>query len=196
MPEQLWWFVARAGGIVALALSAAAVWWGLLFSSKVMQGRPKPKWLLDLHRYLGGSALVFTIIHMVALVADSYVSFGLYELLVPFASTWNPGAVAWGIVGFYLLVAVEVTSLFMQRVPRTLWKWIHLSSYVMLWAGLIHGLQAGTDASHPLYQAGTYGAVGLTVWLTSYRILTQRKLTKRPTPRPVAVGSESDRKET
>ena len=176
MSEQLWWYVARSGGIVALFLAAASVIYGLLLSSKITGRDPGPKWLLDLHRYLGGGTVIFTLIHMAALMLDSYVSFGLVDVFVPGASQWNPAAVAWGIVGFYLLMAVQVTSMLMSKIPRRWWKWIHMSSYAMLWAGLIHGLQAGTDASHPLYMGGTVAIIGGTVWLTGYRILTQKKL--------------------
>lgn len=185
MTEQIWWYTARASGIVALGLVAASVMWGLLFSSRLLQDRPSPRWLLDLHRFLGGLAVVFTGLHLVALAADSYVTFGVLDLLVPFASDWNPAAVAWGVVGGYLLVAVQGSSLMMKRLPRKLWKWIHLTSYLMLWMGLIHGLTAGTDATHPLYIAGTTAVVGSTVWLTGFRILTQRKLQPRASPPPI-----------
>ena len=96
--EQLWWYVARSGGITALALSGLAVIWGLVLSTKVMDGTPTPKWLLSMHRWLGGLTVSFTAVHIGALVADSYVHFGLTEILVPYASEWKPGAVAWGIV--------------------------------------------------------------------------------------------------
>jgi hypothetical protein len=80
-------------------------------STKVTGKRPRPNWTLDLHRFLGGLALVFTAVHVLAIIADSYVSFGLTQVLVPLTSTWHPVAVAWGIEGLYLLAAVEVTSL-------------------------------------------------------------------------------------
>lgn len=95
MNPQLWWYVARAGGIVALGLSGASVIWGLLMSSRVMQGRPRPAWLLDLHRFLGALTVIFTIVHVVALYLDEFVQFSIVDLLVPFASAWNTGAVAW-----------------------------------------------------------------------------------------------------
>jgi hypothetical protein len=97
--NQLWWYVARAGGLLSWALLAGAVLWGLALSSRAFGKRPRPAWLLDLHRYLGGLALVFLGVHVVAIVLDGYVHFGLSQVLVPFASTWHPGAVAWGIVG-------------------------------------------------------------------------------------------------
>ena len=111
MSGTLPWFVARSSGLIAWALLAASVVWGLAISTRVLNGRPRPAWLLDLHRYLGGIATVFVAVHIVALLGDTYVHFGLASVLVPFASSWHPVAVAWGISAFYLLLAVEVTSL-------------------------------------------------------------------------------------
>ena len=96
--NQLWWYVARSGGIVAWALLAGSVLWGLALSTKVLRGRPRPNWILDLHRFLGGLALVFTGIHVGSLILDSYVHFGLVEVLVPFTGAWHPVAVAWGVI--------------------------------------------------------------------------------------------------
>jgi len=119
MSAQLPWYVARASGVVAWALLAGSVLWGLAMTTRTVGRLVRRPWLLDLHRFLGGLALVFTVIHVAAIVADTYVHFGLAEALVPFASGWHPVAVAFGIVGFYLLVAVQVTSLARDRIPRS-----------------------------------------------------------------------------
>ena len=79
------WYVARSSGLVAWGLLAAAVVWGLLMTSKVLRGRVKNSWLLDLHRWLGGLALTFTGVHVLAIMGDSYVHFGLASVLVPLA---------------------------------------------------------------------------------------------------------------
>ncbi len=186
--EQLWWYVARSGGIMALLLTGLAVVWGLALSTKVMNGAPAPKWLLALHRWIGGLSVVFTGVHIVALVADSYVSFGLLDILVPFASDWKPGAVAWGIVTMYLLLAVQLTSMMMKRIPRKWWKLIHMSSWGLFWTGLVHGVTAGTDAAHPAYIAVTGAMTLLITFLTGYRIFTVRRRPKRSGP---AVGGGS-----
>lgn len=170
MNEQLWWYIARSTGIVAWALLAASVVWGLALSTKITNGRPRPNWLLDLHRFLGGLALVFTGVHMGALVLDSYVDFGLTDLLVPMASSWQPGAVAWGVAGFYLLLAVEITSLLRPRLPRRVWKWTHMLSFPLFAASTAHGLLAGTDATGgPLFIA-MLAASALVFALTVARI--------------------------
>ena len=79
MSDTLPWYVARAAGLVGWGLLAAATLWGLALSTKVLGKRPRPNWLLDLHRWLGGVALVFTGVHVVALLADTYVHFGVDE---------------------------------------------------------------------------------------------------------------------
>jgi hypothetical protein len=109
--EQIWWSVARPGGIVAWAQVTVAVRWGLLLSTKAAAKASEPAGLLDLHRFLGGLSVPFTALHLIGLVADSHVSFGWAEILIPGASAWKPAAVSWGAVALHLLVEVEGASL-------------------------------------------------------------------------------------
>ena len=95
---------------------------GYLVATKLLGRRPTPAWILDLHRFLGGAAVVLTGVHLVAILVDSYVHFDLVAILVPFASDWNPIAVAWGIAALYLLAAVEITSLLRRSLPNRLWR--------------------------------------------------------------------------
>lgn len=176
--DQLWWFVARSGGIVALALSAASVIWGLLLSTKAAGPKPRPAWLLDLHRFLGALSVVFTAIHVAALMLDSYVSFGLVDVFVPMASSWQPGAVAWGVIAMYLLVAVQASSVVMKRLPRKVWRAVHMLSFGVFGAGMIHGFTAGTDAANPVYVGASTAAIIVTVFLTAFRALSPSRATR------------------
>ena len=193
MTEQIWWYVARSSGIVAWALAAAAVAWGLLASSKILGGRLTAKWIVDLHRFLGGLTVVFVAVHLASLLADSYVEFSIADLLVPFASEWHPAAVAWGIVAFYLLIAVEVSSLGMRRIPRRWWRAVHFSSFALFATGTIHALTAGTDVANPAFRWTVVATVAIVTFLTAYRALTSRRVRRtldrqawrvssRPTP--------------
>jgi len=188
--EQVWWYIARSGGIVALILSAASVFWGLLLSSRYLKGGPKPAGLLNLHKYLGALTVVFSLVHLVGLYFDSYVEFGIAELLLPFRSAWKPVEVAAGVIAFWLLLAVQATSMVMKRLPRRLWKWIHLASYVMLPLGIVHGITAGTDAGSSWYQLISGGLIGLLVFLTAWRAIKVpgRRRAATPTPEPAALG--------
>ena len=86
---------------------------------------------------------MFVAIHLIGLLADSYVGFSVADLFVPMASKWRPGAVAWGIVGLYVVLAVELTSLVMRRLPRRVWHGIHLLSFVSLVLVTLHASRRG-----------------------------------------------------
>lgn len=179
MTAQLGWHVARASGIVAWALLSASVVVGLLLSTRLTRGRPTPAWLTDMHRFLGGAAVTFTGLHVAGIVADTYVHFGLADVLVPGASSWRPGAVALGVVSLYLLAAIELTSLFMRRLPRALWRRVHMASFGLFWLATFHFLLAGTDAGHPLARWGTNLTALAVMFLTFVRVLSPRPRGRR-----------------
>jgi DMSO/TMAO reductase YedYZ heme-binding membrane subunit len=171
---QFWWYVTRASGIVAWLMLTASVIWGVILSTKAFPEQRRPAWLLDLHRWLGGLTVSFVAIHLIALVADSYVHFTLIDLAVPFASDWKPGAVALGVIATWLLVAVEVTSLAMRRLPKRVWRAIHLSSYAVFWLASIHAALAGTDRAQRLYQVTAAASIIAVAWALMYRLANRR----------------------
>jgi DMSO/TMAO reductase YedYZ heme-binding membrane subunit len=158
--EQFWWYLARAGGSVAWLLLAASVGLGLLQAGKLVSRPAGRSWVAETHQFLGTLATVFTSIHLLALVADGYVHFGWSEIFIPMASEWQPGAVAAGVVAFWLLMAVEATSLAKRRLPRALWRTVHHLSIPMFILGTVHGVLAGTDTSAPFYLV-VAGVLGL-----------------------------------
>lgn len=168
---QLWWHVSRAAGLVAWGLSVAAVLWGLALSTRALGGRPRAPWLLDLHRFLGGATVVFVGLHLIGLWADSYVSFGPRELLVPMASAWKPGAVTVGVIAFYCLLAVELSSLVMHKLPKRWWHGVHLLSYVVFMGGTAHLLWAGTDSHHVALRSTVALAAATVTFFLIYRVI-------------------------
>ena len=152
MNPQLWWYFARASGMVAAVLLVASLVWGVLMATRALKPVDRPAWMLAMHRWFSGLAVTGVVIHIAALVADSYVHFGTKEILVPMASSWKPGAVTLGVVAMYLLVLVQATSLAMKRLPKRVWRGIHLSSYALTWLVFVHAGLAGTDVSNRVYQ--------------------------------------------
>ena len=158
------WYVARSSGFVAWGIALASILWGLAYAARFFGRRPAPWWMLGMHRWLGALAVVFTGVHVVAILANHYVHFGVLDVLIPMRASWHPLAVAWGIVATYLLIAVEVTSLVKHRLPHPVWHAIHLSSYALFAFATVHLLSAGTS-SKSLLTTGVSVSLGCLVVL-------------------------------
>jgi DMSO/TMAO reductase YedYZ heme-binding membrane subunit len=167
--------------MVAAAMLVASLVWGVLLSTRALRPVDRPAWLLAMHRWLSTLAIVGTALHLGALVADNYVHFGARELLVPMASSWQPGAVAVGVVGFYLLVLIELSSLVTRHLPKRLWHGMHLMSYAMVWLVVVHAGMAGTDASNRVYQAVALLLTVVAVTATVLRVVMGRHVAQRRT---------------
>lgn len=188
MTNELWWYVARSCGTVAWVLLTTACLWGLAVAGRLRRRPMTPAWLLDLHRHLGGLAVVFVALHVAGLMGDKYIHFGLAEVFVPLASSWRPGAVAWGVAGLYLLIAVEVTSLVRRSLPRRVWRATHMLSFPLFAASTVHLLQSGTDTRQPIVRVAVFGVIGLVVTCTGLRTSARhrKRATVAPTARTVA----------
>ncbi len=153
MNEKFWWYLSRSSGIVALVLLVASLVWGVLLATRALKPHDRPAWLLDLHRWLGGMALAMTALHLLGLVLDGYVSFGLVDLFVPGAASYKPVAVAFGVLSMYVMVAVQVSGYLRKQLSPKLWRAIHVSSYGLVWGAALHAGLAGTDTVNRAYQA-------------------------------------------
>lgn len=171
MNEKIWWYLSRSSGIVALVLLVASLVFGVLLATRVLKPIDRPAWLLDLHSWLGGSALVMTGLHLLGLSLDGYIGFGPAELFVPGASEFRPLAVAIGVLSFYVLVAVQLTSYFRRRLSKRVWHGVHLLSYALVWGATVHAGMAGTDTVNRAYQGLAVALTALAVAATAIRVL-------------------------
>ena len=167
-----------------------------VLSTRAAARASQPKSLLDLHRFLGGLSVVFTGIHLLGLVMDSYVHFGWVEILIPEQSEWQPRNVSWGVVAFYLLLAVEITSLFMKKLPRPLWRQVHRMSFGLYVFATIHGLEAGSDTSNSWYQIAMLASINVVAFLVILMILAHRKSAPSSRSRAVAPDTAPAREPT
>lgn len=178
MNEQVWWYLSRSSGIVAMALLVASVVWGVLLATRALKPHDRPAWLLDLHRWLGGMALVMTGLHMLGLVLDGWVSFGFAELFVPGASPYRPLAVALGVVSMYVMVAVQASAYMRRRLPARVWRGIHVSSYGVIWTATIHAGMAGSDTVNRAYRVLALLLTMIAVAATVIRVVAPARGTR------------------
>lgn len=174
MNEHSMWYLSRASGMVAWVVLGVSCLWGILLVTRILKPADRPAWLLDLHRYLGALSLVTTAAHMLALVGDNYVYFGWRELLMPNASPWNTTAITWGVLAFYLLVVIQVSSWATKWLPRALWHAVHLLSYVLFVMVTVHGFMAGTDSSNIVFFTIAVAFIAILAFAFGVRLLQGR----------------------
>jgi len=162
--NEVWWYLSRSSGIVATVLIVAALIGGLLFSARATGDRHKPNWWLDLHNYLGGLALIFTLIHLVAVYLDEFSSIGLVQILIPHtAPGWRWG-MTWGVISTYAIAVVVFTSWPKRWGSRRTWVAIHLVSIPgTIFAG-VHAWMVGSSRHQLWFQAMLAAMVGLSVY--------------------------------
>lgn len=180
MSEQFWWYIARSSGFVAWTLLTLGLVWGVLLATRVLKPYDKPGWLLDLHRWLGALTVGFVAVHLVALVADNYVTFTFVDLFVPFASPYQRFAVGLGVLALYLLLVVELSSVYMRKISARRWRMIHVWAYVVVLLTSWHAVLAGTDVGRGVY---TFAAIALSV-TPAFALLV--RVIKRPARRAPA----------
>ncbi|MFM7061461.1 MAG: hypothetical protein ACKOZL_09790 [Actinomycetes bacterium] len=163
--NHAWWYLARSSGLTAWLLLVASLVMGTMASGRLTERSGARRWLLDLHPWVSGLALSTVILHILAIVADSAVDISLTRGLVPFASPWRASAVAWGAVAFWLMVAVQGTSLARASIPKRWWHGIHLTSYVLAVLATLHSILSGSDVHLRIVSA--LMAAGVTVAVAS-----------------------------
>lgn len=179
-----WWFLTRSTGIVAAALAVTSLAWGFFFTSRTMGSRLRANWWLSLHKWLGGMTLSFVVAHMAVSWLDEDQALRLVDLVVP------SGAVGWsigyGVIAAWLFALVVLPSVvrIRRRLPRWLWRTVHLLAVPAVVLTGIHTALAGTDITSQVFILGFSLLVAFAVFTLTIRLLGLGSRSRRP---PVAA---------
>ena len=125
--------------------------------------------MLDLHRFLGGLATIFTGVHIGSILLDSYTHFGWPTSSYRSHRRGTPTERV-GVVALYVLLTVELTSLARRYLPNRIWRRIHVASLPLYGLATIHFLVAGTDAHETLPRVFMFVVTTAVVGLTIVRV--------------------------
>lgn len=163
------WVASRAFGIVAyLTLTADAVF-GLFVSTGLADRWVARVRSMEVHRWLSGVALSLTAAHALVLLLDSTVRFDALDVLVPFAASYRPLAVALGSLALYAMYVVRESFAWRPRIGVRAWSRLHALAFVAFAMATGHGLFAGSDSVRPWMRAIYLIAVVLVVVLSVHR---------------------------
>lgn len=156
------WYITRASGLVAAFALVALMLSGIGFITGYTFKLLEPLTAWATHKALAYVFGVSVVIHVVALLFDTYVPFNIAQALLPFASNYQPVTIAgyhlgslWvalGVFALYGVLAIIISSLlWIDKKPYT-WKALHFLAYMVMIFIFFHALYIGTDLTHGMFR--------------------------------------------
>ncbi len=149
------WITGRGFGIAAYLDLTLLVFSGIWFRHPWRRIHPviAPQVQLQIHRLLAFGVVVFTLVHVVALSADSFAHVGWMGAFVPGAAAYRPFAIALGTLSLYLGVIIFGSAAWAGRLFGSSWVRIHHGAVAVFALAWFHGVLAGSDTPvlRPMY---------------------------------------------
>lgn len=148
------WYVTRSSALVGFFLLYLSFLFGLAIRTSFVRKLISPADAFSVHCWISLQALVFALVHGVSLLFDKMIIFSWKDILVPFVfrsagSGLNvPGAdelVAFGVLSFYLMIALVITSYSRRFISQKVWRSIHFMNIGLYILSFLHALYLGTD---------------------------------------------------
>lgn len=173
--DKHFWYLSRAGGVIAYALFWLAVVFGLLLSTRLGKHFNAAR-VFALHQYLSLMAVGFAAFHAGILLADNYLNLHIWQILVPFGFQTDRVGVALGQMGFWLLFICAFSFYIKKYIGQSVWRWLHFLTFTAYMLISIHVFMVGSD-SRALPLLLFYASSQTLVFvLTSYRLLMMKQV--------------------
>ena len=179
LTEKTPWYFTRSAGTVAYLLLAGSTIWGLLLSTKLIKETIPAALSLAMHNILSWLAVALTGLHALALLWDSYYTYTLADLTIPFIGPYQPGWVGLGIIGFYLMFLTSLSFNLRKQIGQKRWRQLHYATFGVYILATVHGVMAGTDSGNPGMQLLYWGSGIIILFLTNFRLLMGKGKTAR-----------------
>jgi methionine sulfoxide reductase heme-binding subunit len=166
----LFWITSRAAGIAALVLASLAVCLGLSMQTRLIGRIGKPK-LRVIHESLSLASIASIFVHGLALLGDSYLHPSVFDISVPFVSSYETIWTALGIIAGWGIVLLGLSYYVRNHIGAQRWRTLHRFTALVWLLGLAHSLGEGTDSGQIWFLAmiGVVAipALALLIWRMS-----------------------------
>ena len=189
--QTVTWDIARAGGFTAFGLLTLSVAIGLALTLH-WQSPGWPRIInSELHNFVTLLALVFTGVHILAVWIDPFTNFGWNEVFIPFVSHYRPLWMAFGIVAFYIGIAIGISTWLRPFIGYTWWRRLHVFTSLLYGLVVVHGIATGSD-TRTWWGAAIYAfsvlLVGVLLWMRLIKPVNARSRS-HPVMAAVVVGA-------
>lgn len=164
------WEWIRILGFLAYFYFTIAISFGLLRKSSFVKSHKNL--IYQIHLFASWMGFITIIGHMLILMIDSYQTYTIKDLLVPFSTEYAPITSGLGTIAFYLFFTVIFTSdVLIKRLKRNIWKGIHFLVLPAWLISLIHGLFIGTDSGNMLVLMFYGVTAGMVLLIMAFRFM-------------------------
>jgi DMSO/TMAO reductase YedYZ heme-binding membrane subunit len=142
------WYTARVAGILGFIFLWLTVFLGLSIRNPIIKKIIEPVYSFDLHCFVAAMAFFWALVHGTVLIFDSKLGFGVKDVFIPFVSQTTlvePKYLALGIMAFYMMVVMTITSYLRKHLNHKFWRVLHFLNPVAFVFIVVHGYMNGTD---------------------------------------------------
>lgn len=167
------WYIVRASALIGFLLLYISIFVGTISCLPGIRKYFLRLRSLNLHCWISLQALLFALVHGVALLFHQYIKFSFADVFVPFHSSFEPTLVGLGTIGFYLMLILVVTSYARKYISQKFWRAVHflnIGLYIMV---IIHALYLGTDLKSGTLREIFIWANGLLILLLVFNMINR-----------------------
>ena len=169
---HIFWVLSRGAGATALILASASVGFGLVISGKLVKGSGPDRRVY--HEVLSLAVMAAIVVHVAALLADSFLHPSVLDVTVPFVFYYKTLSTSLGIIGGWGMVFLGLSYYVRDRIGNERWKLIHRFTLLVWLGGLVHTFTEGTDRGQLWFIALIVLTTAPTLALLVYRVAGRR----------------------
>lgn len=142
------WDMTRSAAWLSYGLLWASVVSGVGVNLKFHPGIGRQALVFEIHRTTGTFGLSLALVHGFALVLDRYLTFDVWDIVVPFTSDYRPWQVALGVAALWMVLVIMLSTWFAGWIATRTWRRVHLLAYPAFGLAVAHGVFTGSDTVH------------------------------------------------
>jgi len=142
------WYFTRTSGLLAFLCLWIAVFLGLAIRNPLLKKFVNPIYNFDFHCFISALATFWGLAHGTSLLLDKRFPFTASEVFIPFfyhGTLVNPNYLALGILAFYAITIVTITSYLRNHLNHIFWRTTHFLGFIAFLFIIMHGMRNGTD---------------------------------------------------
>lgn len=172
---ELPWYTTRAAAVTAYLLLSASTMLGLGIATRTLDRLMSRATAFALHEWLSWLALGAVVLHVGALLVDSFEPFSLANVLVPFNASYRQVTTGLGVLGLYLMLLITLSFYVRTHIGQKAWRTLHFGTFALYLLATVHGIFSGASQDMAWMQWVYIGSVAAVFFLLSTRTLGGRR---------------------